>query len=55
MYSKLQDGVNTAAAFTLQFGKSIDIPGVEYERFLAYDIGADSEGKAGMGVMQVVW
>jgi hypothetical protein len=54
MYAQLQDGVDIMTAFLFQLLKGIDIPGIEHHRFFADGIGADPQGKAGMGIMQIV-
>jgi hypothetical protein len=38
----------------LKFGQSVEIPGIQHQRFFADSVGLHSQGKPNIGVMQVI-
>ena len=54
VHAQLKDGVDLAAGVALDFLQPVDVPRVQDQRLLADRVGFRTQGKAHVGIMQVV-
>src|SRR5690554_4408179 len=54
MHAQLQDGVHLPARVLFDIDQAINVPGVQYQRLFTNGIGACTQGKAHVAVVQVV-
>ena len=54
VHAQLQDRVNAAAEFLFQLLQRVQVPGIEHQGFFADGVGADAQGQADMGIVQVI-
>ena len=54
VHAQLQDGRDPATGFLLELLKRIEVPRIDHQRLLANDVGADAEGEAHVGIVQVI-
>ena len=55
MQTQLQDVIDFPASLIFHILKHIHVPRVQHQRFFADDIGAQTQGVAGVRVVQVIW
>src|ERR1700722_16538207 len=54
VYAQLENSIDASVCLLLDLGERIEVPGVDDQRLLAHDVGANAQSETAMSVVQVV-